>query len=136
MIFVSMILMSCEKEKVLDPETDVPNVVQNYISTHFPNSKIVKVIKEVDNTKKKLKIRLEEGTSLTFNNKDEIIEIESKRELPQSVVPEKIWDYVEGNYPNNHIIEWELDGNKQDVDLDNGLQLEFNLNGDFVRIDS
>lgn len=28
---------------------------------------------------------------------------------------------------------WELDGNKQDVDLNNGVQLEFNLNAGFVK---
>ncbi|HLQ99587.1 MAG TPA: hypothetical protein VK102_04365 [Sphingobacterium sp.] len=40
---------------------------------------------------------------------------------------------MQKNYPNNFIAGWEWDGNKQDVDLNNGVQLEFNLNGGFVK---
>jgi len=56
--------------------------------------------------------------------------------LPNSVIPEKILQYVTVNYPTNFITDWKLDGKNQEVQLDNGLNLEFNIKGDFLRIDS
>lgn len=136
LLCMSVLLMSCEKETVLDVEIEVPSAVQSYISTHFPSAKIQRAVKEEERSEKELKVTLDNGVYLKFNGKNEIVDIESKTALPQSVIPAKIWNYVEANYPNAFILEWELDGNTQDVDLNTGVQLEFNLNGDFIRIDS
>ena len=56
--------------------------------------------------------------------------------MPNSVIPEKILQYVTTNYPTNFITDWELDDKNQQVQLDNGLDLEFKMNGDFLRIDN
>ncbi|NLW30122.1 MAG: hypothetical protein GXY77_01545 [Fibrobacter sp.] len=74
--------------------------------------------------------------SLEFNRKNEIIDIDGVSQLPNSVIPEKILQYVTTNYPTNFITDWELDGKNQQIELDNGLDLEFNMNGDFLRIDN
>ena len=67
---------------------------------------------------------------------DFFIDIEGISKLPDSVIPSKIREYVVANYPQNHIIGWEIDGRNQQVELDNDLDLEFTMNGDFIRIDS
>lgn len=78
---------------------------------------------------------LEGSISLEFNRKNEIVEINSISKLPDSVVPEKIRQYVSANYPDNIIIGWERDDRNQQVELNNRLELEFNMSGDFLRID-
>ena len=40
------------------------------------------------------------------------------------------------NYPDNFITDWELDDKKQKVKLDNGLELEFNKEGNFLKLDN
>ena len=67
--------------------------------------------------------------------KNQIIDIDGKTALPNSVIPEKIRQYVTANYPTNVITDWELDDLNQQIQLDNGLNLEFTMNGDFIRID-
>ena len=55
--------------------------------------------------------------------------------VPSSVVPSKVQAYVRKYYPQNKIVYWEKEWNKQKVELDNDLDLEFTLKGDFLRID-
>jgi len=128
-------LTSCDNEEVI-PSTDLPSEITSYISTHFPNNSIVQVIKDRDGLTKTYDILLSESISLEFNRKKEIIDIDGVAQLPNSVIPEKILQYVTTNYPTNFITDWELDDKNQQVQLDNGLDLEFKMNGDFLRIDN
>ncbi len=128
-------LTSCDREEVI-PSTDLPSEITSYISTHFPNNSIVQVIKDRDGLTKTYDILLSESISLEFNRKKEIIDIDGVAQLPNSVIPEKILQYVTTNYPTNFITDWELDDKNQQVQLDNGLDLEFKMNGDFLRIDN
>ena len=128
-------LTSCYEEKVI-ASTDLPSEITSYISTHFPNNSIVQAIKDRDGLTKTYDILLSESISLEFNRKKEIIDIDGVAQLPNSVIPEKILQYVTTNYPTNFITDWELDDKNQQVQLDNGLDLEFKMNGDFLRIDN
>jgi len=128
-------LTSCDKEKII-PTSDLPSEITSYISTHFPNNTTVQVIKDRDGLTKTYDILLSESISLEFNRKKEIIDIDGVAQLPNSVIPEKIRQYVTTNYSTNFITDWELDDKNQQVQLDNGLDLEFNMKGDFLRIDN
>jgi len=126
-------LTSCEKEVVI-PTSDLPSEITSYISTHFPNNTIPQVIKDRNIVNKTYDILLSEGISLEFNRKKEIITIDGVTKLPDSVIPVKILQYVASNYPPNVITDWALDNKNQQVELNNGLDLEFNMKGDFLRI--
>ncbi len=128
-------LTSCDKEEVI-PSSDLPSEITSYVSTHFPNNTIVQVINDRDGLSKTYDILLSENISLEFNRKKEIIDIDAVTQLPNSVIPEKIRQYVTTNYSTNFITDWELDDKNQQVQLDNGLDLEFKMNGDFLRIDN
>ena len=126
---------SCEREKIIS-SSDLPSEITSYISTHFPNNVIIQVVLERDGLTKTYDILLSESISLEFNRKKEIIDIDGVTQLPNSVIPEKILQYVTVNYPTNFITDWELEYKYQQVQLDNGLNLEFNMNDDFLRIDN
>lgn len=133
-LFVSGSLSSCEKETVL-PESEWPAEIKTFVDTHFTDFAILQVVKDKDGLKKTYDVRLEGSFKLEFNSKMEIIEIEGTDRLPDSVIPDKILDYVNTNYPQNYIIEWELEGKNQEVKLDNRLELQFTMSGEFLRID-
>ena len=134
-IVVIAALTSCEKEKIV-PAAELPNEITEYVSKHFPANTIIQSTEDKDGFTKTYDVLLDGNISLEFNRKKEIIDIESLSELPNSVIPTKIKSYVETNYPNNVIIGWGLDDKNQEVELDNGVGLEFNMNGDFLRIDA
>ncbi len=133
-IALTVSLISCAKDEVI-PVSELPAEMKVYISTHFPSNTILQVVKDVDGLTKTYDVLLSERISLEFNRQKEIIDIDSEIALPNSVIPEQIRQYVTANYPSNVITDWELDDRNQQVQLNNGLDLKFNMNGDFLRID-
>ena len=133
-IALTLSLISCAKDEVI-PVSELPAEMKAYISTHFPSNTILQVVKDVDGLTKTYDVLLSERISLEFNRQKEIIDIDSEIALPNSVIPEQIRQYVTANYPSNVITDWELDDRNQQIQLNNGLDLKFNMNGDFLRID-
>ncbi len=117
-------------------ENDLPAEIKTFITTHFPANPIIQSVKDRDGLELTYDVILEGNISLEFNRKKQITDIDGIAKLPDSVIPSKIIDYVSANYSGNVITGWELDNKNQQVSLDNGLELEFNMAGDFLRIDS
>jgi hypothetical protein len=122
------------QDKVI-PYSEVPAQIRTYIKTHFPGSPVIQSEIDREGMSKKYEINLE-GIKLEFNSKYRIIDIDGKSRLPDSVIPQKIRQYVTTNYSGNVITDWEIDGRKQQIGLDNGVDLEFTMSGDFIRIDN
>lgn len=127
-------LTSCDQESTISPD-NLPNEIDSYISTHFPENTVLQAIKDKEGLKSTYEITLSDNIYLEFDSKMNITDIDGNAKLPDSVIPEKILQYVAFNYPNNYITDWELDDRNQQIQLDNGLDLEFNMNGDFIKID-
>lgn len=128
-----LLTTSCEKEKVI-PAQDLPATVQTYISTHFSGNSITRAVKQKDKNEL-YEVTLSDGTKLEFNAQNEVIDIDGKSKLPNSVIPNKILNYITVNYPSNYIVGWELQNGNQEVQLNNQVVLVFNAAGDFLRIE-
>jgi len=131
---VFLFLAACDKESIVGAD-GLPASAQTYITQHFPDHEILQVVKERDDLKTTFDVYLSGGYNLDFDKKGKILGIEGTSELPDSVVPEKILTYVRTNYPDYFILDWELDDRGQDVKLSNGMELQFDKSGNFLRID-
>jgi len=89
----------------------------------------------MEGTKKEYEIKLDNRTKLEFNGEYQVEKIDGKSAIPASAIPAPINEYVKMHYPNNTVTEWETEWNHQEVKLDNGIELEFDLKGAFIRID-
>ena len=58
----------------------------------------------------------------------------SSSNLSQAV-QKKIADYISANYPNDSVTEVEIENQKIEVELSSGIELIFDLNGNFLRLD-
>ena len=58
----------------------------------------------------------------------------SSSNLSQAV-QQKIADYISANYPNDSVTEVEIENQKIEVELSSGIELIFDLNGNFLRLD-
>ncbi|MCO6460766.1 MAG: PepSY-like domain-containing protein [Saprospiraceae bacterium] len=136
LIFALMLttMTSCEKSTVLD-EGKCPAEIKTYVEHHFPGKKMLQCIKDVDGLDVDYEVVLEGNYRLEFNKSKEIDNIKGLEKLPDSVIPPVVLDYVKTNYPNNIILEWDLDKNIQEIKLDNRIELVFDLLGNFLRID-
>ena len=115
--------------------SETPGQIISYINAHFPKSEIISVKKDKEVLKTEYKVKLNTMVELEFDGNFSIKKIESKSALPQSVVPEKIVAYIHKNYPNNKILEWKKEKKGQKIELDNNIDVVFDLNGKFLGID-
>jgi len=138
-LFLFLVLGFCfsanAQKEYLNTE-DTPKQIETYAAEHFPNHKIIYTKKKTKPHKTKYKTRLDNHVKLEFDENFKIKEIDAKEGLPTSVLPKNIVSYAKENYPNHKIIEWERkkDG-RQEIELDNGLELIFNAEGKFLKID-
>ena len=79
---------------------------------------------------------LTDGTSVEFNRDGEWKEVKSfQQNIPDTLIPAEIRQYVSQNYPGQKIMTVERGKRKVSVDLANGLELKFDLNGNLIDID-
>ena len=128
---------SCDQEDgTVINLNETPGFVQAYVDFHFPNNAIVQTVKEIEQGTVTFEVALQGNIQLEFNEAGEIIEIDATSQLPDSVLQPAILTYVQDNYPDNVVTDWELVNNEQQIEFNNSVELVFNLNGDFLRVDN
>lgn len=120
---------------------ELPQNAQDFINKNFSSE----TVEEVDKKGRLQRIYSDEtyeveftnGTTIDFNKEGEATEIESDngQEIPLSALPSEIANYVKSNYSNTKVTNWEKEKDKQEVDLADGTELEFDVSGKFIRID-
>lgn len=133
MAFLSFGIVSAQK-KYMAPK-DTPAEIQKYVKQHFPDGQIAYVKKKDKLHYTQYKVKLDTRVELEFDGDFKVYEIESKAALPKSVIPQKISDYVAVNYPGQAIREWKLKKDGQQVELASDVDLLFDSNGNFVKVD-
>lgn len=125
---------ACDKESLI-AEDGLPKDASTYIQTHFPTHEIVQIVKDRDGLSLSYDVILSGGYKLDFDRKGKIEGVEGSAKLPDSVIPAPVLAYVNANYADHYIIDWELDDGGQEVKLVNGLELKFDKKGNFLRLD-
>lgn len=128
-----LFLASCSDKIINDDER--PKEIIEYVQTHFPNLEILQITKDYEGVNLTYEVIIQENYYIEFSRKFKVLEVSGTSKLPDSVIPEKILNYVIENYPDNYIISWELDDKNQQVELDNEMELKFNMKDEFLRID-
>lgn len=115
----------------VDPAA-LPTAIQDYIAQNHPGATVLRA--ERDN--RKYEIYLSNGFELYFDLNGNFIGFEvDDRPIPVADLPQVIRDYVATNYPNQTIVSAEIDDNLYEVYLNNGIELYFDLSGNFLYAD-
>lgn len=130
---------ACEQEKSVAPES-LPQTAQNFISTHFPQETVLQVVRDRDGLKTSYDVVLSNGFALDFTRSGECIQVDGKiKAIPDAVInPEKIRTFLQTNFSQQTVVSWEKDEDDRDrysIELSNGIELKFDQNGDFRRVD-
>jgi len=131
---LSIALFSCDKESVVQSD-DLPGKASNFISTHYSTVRTLQVVKERDDLKVNFHVYLENGTRLDFTKSGDIKEIDGTTRIPDAILPSMIVSYVNTNYPAAFIRGWNPDDTDQEVKLSSDVELLFDSNGNFLRVD-
>ena len=120
------------------PFEELPSKAQETLSAHFNVDEIISIEKETDDWEITYEVELRKDISITFDADGQWIEIDCNRTnpVPASLVPEKIMAYVTDNHSGNDVTKIELtDRGYYEVELSNGLELIFDRDFNFIRID-
>lgn len=114
----------------------LPQSIKDYISNNYPNAAILYTEEEYDDGQTIYEVKLDNGMELEFDSNGNLLSLDDD-DIPISQLPQAIIDYVSNHYPNNTIVEAEFEfenGQKMyEVELDNELELYFDMNGNFIK---
>lgn len=112
--------------------SELPEAVKAFVSTHFPQATISAATVESKLTFTEYEVTLSNAFQLEFNGNGNCLAIDGNNQpVPDSALNSQIVAYVKGNYPQSFIVEWDLDSRTQEVELHNGVELTFDLDGNF-----
>lgn len=124
------VVAQADKPSTIDA---LPKTAQEFLNTYFAKDKVASVM--LDESDGDFKVRLESGAKIEFNKVGSWMEIEGLTSLPKGLVSSNIYDYVSHNYKKTKIVKIERDKNGFEIELADGRELEFDLNGNFVKLD-
>lgn len=114
----------------------LPASAQQFINTHFQDSKILIVKMDNDIISKSYEVVFEGGSKIDFDSKGNWEEIECRSSaVPSGAVPQPILEYVRENYPDAFIRKIEKDTREYEVKLSNRVELTFDLKFNLTDID-
>jgi hypothetical protein len=138
-------------------DTDLSLSVQKKITDYINENHSGKTITEVEIENQIIEIELSGNTELSFtlsgdylstevdvedDNDDDNYSDDDENEyisLSSSslseAVQQKIEEYINDNYPNDTVTEVEIENQKIEVELSSDIELIFDLNGNFLRLD-
>lgn len=136
MLLVSVMLTSCGGDVVTRDVAQLPEAARQIVRQHFSEQHIsyIKIDHELFSTS--YKVVLTNGDELEFDSDGNWTEIECKRRrVPHSLLSGPIGQYVQTNFPNDSIEKLKRKRRVTEVELYNGLELVFDSNGNFERMD-
>lgn len=116
---------------------DLPSSAQTMLKKHFSKQKVnhIKIDKKILG-QTEYDVILNDGTEIEFNHQGEWKDIDrGATAVPNALIPKAITDYVNRNYKGNKIVAIEKSSHKYEIELSNGLDLEFDRAGNFIKID-
>lgn len=131
-------LTACEKETTSQDATNLPAKAQDLISQNFSSG--ISLVKTETNTfgKKEYDVILTDGSSISFNSSGEWEEIETPNNLavPEGLVPTAIANYVRAKHAGTSIVGIDIEKKGFEVNLSNGVKIDFDKAGNFIKYDN
>jgi len=114
----------------------LPVTAREMISKHFPQAKVsyIKIEKDLFQSPS-YDVKLSDGIELEFNSKGEWVEIDCKNQaVPGIFIPQTISKYMKANYNGHKIVKIERDRKGYELKLENGLEVDFDQFGGFLKL--
>lgn len=139
-LFVSLFVMNlvafADNDKPIQV-SEMPKDAQQFIKNHFANQSVALAKMETDFLDKSYDVIFTNGDKVEFDKKGKWTKVDCEHtQVPSEIVPVAIQQYVSKNYPDAKVIKIELTDRKgYEVDLSNGLDIEFDKKMNVRKID-
>lgn len=131
--------MACSaKDKYSTDPNVLPQTARTILANHFPKAKVshIKIDKHTFGGTD-YDVILTDGTEIDFDSKGNLDEVDCGRsgQVPDGLVAKSVLSYVKKSYPGQRIVKYDIKSNGYDVELQSGVEIEFDKQGRFRRID-
>lgn len=134
-------LASCDdKDHPEEPvgEAALPGAAKTFLSTYYDGVKINRIVKDVeDDIFVEYEVYLANGHDVTFDSDGDWKDVDAPagKTIPDGIAITPITDYINAHYSGYGINEISKENYGYDVELTNGLDLDFDLQGNFIRVE-
>lgn len=118
--------------------TELPLAATKLLETNFSgmDTRWVEVERTRNGAVKEYEVTLVNGWELEFDADGNWKDIDCRADaVPAALIPQPVSAYVSEQYPGQKICTIKRDARGYDIELSNRLELEFDLQGNFLRID-
>lgn len=135
LMLISMMNVKAQ-DKIISLD-QIPVTAKNLVKEYFSDLEVSYVKEEVEYLMiKEYVVKFKNGEEIEFDKKGEWKEIDMKKgEVPSAIIPTQILNYIQKSFPDTHIMEIKKNTRNYEVEISNGLELKFNRNGEFLKID-
>ena len=136
LLIMSFAFIACDDDddKVISVN-NLPANAQTFLQTHFASQEVRVVEKDNDS----YDVYLINGFEIEFTLSGEWDDVDGHgQRIPASIIaliPANIPTYITTNYPDKFIININKEHFGYEIDLNNNTELEFDTEGNFLRID-
>ena len=125
------------QDEGLVPASALPANAQTFVNQYFSANDIVSVWQDTEKGKvEEYTVLFADGTEVEFHADGNWKEVKARNgQVSPKIVPAKIAKYVQKKFPKAMIKEIKKGRTKYEIDLTNNVELLFNLNGNFLKID-
>lgn len=113
----------------------MPANIKSFLAKYYPKATVAKYEAKSTVVGKKYEVKLNNGAEIDFDKNGNWEEISDKQGVPTALIPVKIKTYLDQKYKGLKVESIDKEKNKIKVDLMNDIDLEFDKNGKFLRID-
>ena len=133
---IGMMPLLADNDKAIT-RNELPEQAQVFIDKHFVGAEVLYAKAERDmGVITSYDVVLNGNVKIEFNRSGEWTSVDCDRgQVPDSVLPKTILDYVTTKFTKSYVVEIERNMMGYDVKLNNDLELDFNKEGKFLRVD-
>lgn len=127
--------MEVNSTNISVPFQQMPANIKSFLAKYYPKATVAKYESKNTLVGRKYEVKLNNGAEIDFDKNGNWEEISYKQGVPTALIPVKIKAYVDKKYKGAKVEAIDKEKNKIKVDLNNDIDLEFDKNGNFLRID-
>lgn len=128
--------LSANAQKTTITVAELPAKAQTFLKKHFGTENPTYVIKDKETFSTDYKVQFANKIEVEFDGNGDWDEIDGNHNaIPTAILPAKIASYVKTNFKDSQVTGLDKGRWGYEVNLNNGLELEFDSNGKFIRID-
>ncbi len=134
---VGVVAFSCSDNDEIVGADAIPTQAKAFLEQYYPTIGMLRVEKDGKGNSVKYDVYLSDGSEVEFDRDGNWISVDAPAgaAVPEGIVPTPIVDFVADTYPNEKINEISRDNRGYEVELTNEVDLIFDVDGIFIRIE-